>query len=84
MRTFCKPFSVSESAKYECANAAPILRSTVLSDRSRCIRERQSLSANMPKSAFDSSKFPSLFSKLIGLTLCGIVDDPTSPACVSS
>ena len=30
--------------------------------------------------AFARPKFPSLFSKSIGFTLCGIVDDPTSPS----
>ena len=29
---------------------------------------------------FDIVRFPSAFSKSIGFTLCGIVEDPTSPA----
>ena len=32
---------------------------------------------------FDIVKFPSAFSKSIGFTLCGIVDEPTSPATVN-
>ncbi len=31
------------------------------------------------KIAFAIPKFPSLFSKSIGLTLCGIAEEPTSP-----
>ena len=30
-------------------------------------------------SAFDTSRFASAFSKRIGLTLCGIVDEPVEP-----
>ncbi len=35
------------------------------------------------RSAFAFERFPSLFSKSIGLTLCGIVEDPVSPSTAS-
>ena len=57
-----------------------MLRSTVESVRSRCQRETGSLSARCCSSALASPRLPSEFSKSIGLTLCGIVDEPISPA----
>ena len=38
--------------------------------------------AKCSKIAFAIPKFPSEFSKSIGFTLCGIADDPTSPALI--
>ena len=64
----------------ECASATPMLRCTVESVRSRCQREIGSFSAMNRSSALATPKLPSAFSKSIGLTLCGIVDEPTSPA----
>ena len=57
-----------------------MLRCTVESVRSRCQREIGSLSDMKRSSAFATPKLPSAFSKSIGLTLCGIVEEPTSPA----
>ena len=39
------------------------------------------VSASESRSAAESSRLASAFSKRIGLTLCGIVDDPVAPAC---
>ena len=57
-----------------------MLRSTVESVRSRCQRDTGSFSARCRRSALASPRLPSEFSKSIGLTLCGIVDEPTSPS----
>ena len=48
--------------------------------RSRCRRDIGSLSAKCASRAFASPKLPSAFSKSMGLTLCGMVEEPTSPA----
>ena len=61
-------------------NAVPSARSTVESVRSRCQRLIGSLAAKCSNSALAIPKLPSAFSKSIGLTLCGIVLLPTSPA----
>ena len=61
-------------------SATPRLRSTVESVRSRCQRETGSLSAKCRSSALATPRLPSAFSKSIGLTLCGMVEEPTSPA----
>jgi hypothetical protein len=60
----------------------PRLRSTVESVRSRCQREIGSLFIKWSITALASPRLPSEFSKSIGLTLCGIVLLPTSPATV--
>ena len=57
-----------------------MLRSTVESVRSRCQRDTGSFSARWRSIAFARPRLPSEFSKSIGLTLCGIVDEPTSPS----
>ena len=49
---------------------------------SRCQREMGSFSERCRRSAFAIPKLPSEFSKSIGLTLCGMVDEPISPALV--
>ncbi len=59
-----------------------MLRSTVLSVRSRWKRDSGSFSLRCASSALARPKLPSAFSKSIGLTLCGIVLEPTSPALV--
>ena len=59
------------------AKPTPMLRSTVESVRSRCQRETGSLSARCARTAEATPRLPSAFSKSIGLTLCGIVDEPT-------
>src|SRR3546814_4577335 len=58
----------------------PSARSTVRSVRSRCQRLIGSLTAKWSNSALAMPKLPSAFSKSIGLTLCGMVELPTSPA----
>ena len=60
--------------------ATPRLRSTVLSVRSRWKREIGSFSLMCARSALARPRLPSAFSKSIGLTLCGIVLEPISPA----
>jgi hypothetical protein len=57
-----------------------MLRSTVLSVRSRCQRLTGNFWLMCVSSALARPKLPSAFSKSIGLTLCGIVDEPISPA----
>ena len=61
-------------------SATPRLRSTVESVRSRCQREIGSFSEKCRSSALATPRLPSAFSKSIGLTLCGMVEEPTSPA----
>ena len=62
------PFSVEEYATSECPKPTPRFRSTVESVRSRCHREIGNLLERCEKSAFAMPKFPSEFSKSIGLT----------------
>ncbi|MNX71670.1 hypothetical protein D3C86_1029950 [compost metagenome] len=57
-----------------------MFRSTVESDRSRCRRLLGSFSAMKTKRALARPRLPSLFSKSIGLTLWGMVLEPTSAA----
>ncbi len=64
------------------AMPTPRLRSTVESVRSRCQREIGSLLARCWNSALAMPRLPSEFSKSIGLTLCGMVEEPISPATV--
>ena len=60
-------------------SAVPMLRCAVESDRSRCQRDTGSLSARWRSSALATPMLPSEFSKSIGFTLCGMVEEPTSP-----
>ena len=64
------------------AMGTPMLRSTVESVRSRCRRETGSFEARCPKTALAMPKFPSAFSKSMGLTLWGMALEPTSPALI--
>ena len=66
----------------ECPAPTPRLRSTVESVRSRCQREMGSLRARCSRIALAMPRFPSEFSKSMGLTLWGMVEEPTSPATV--
>ena len=59
--------------------ATPMLRWVVESVRSRCMRLVTRVAARESRSAADTSRFASAFSKRIGLTLCGIVDEPVDP-----
>ena len=65
-----------EISKY--AKQRPIFLLTVESDKSLCNLEICNLFLTAGIKLFDKDKFPSAFSKSIGLTLCGIVDEPTS------
>ena len=56
-----------------------MLRSTVESVRSRCQRDTGSLLAQVPQQRVGDAELPSEFSKSIGFTLCGMVEEPTSP-----
>ena len=56
-----------------------MFRSVVESVRSRWRRETGSLRAMNPRTAFARPRLPSAFSESIGFTLCGIVEEPTSP-----
>ncbi|MNC87035.1 hypothetical protein D3C83_27300 [compost metagenome] len=57
-----------------------MLRRTVESVRSRCQRETGSFSLMCLSSALATPRLPSEFSKSIGFTLCGMTEEPTSPA----
>ncbi len=48
--------------------------------RSRCNLEEVSVEASESRIALASSKFDSAFSNLIGLILCGMVEEPVEPA----
>jgi hypothetical protein len=74
------PLSVDLYAMMQCANPTPTLRRTVESERSLWKREIGSLSAMWPMTLLATPRLPSLFSKSIGFTLWGIVDEPISPA----
>ena len=56
-----------------------MLRCVVESVRSRCRRLVTSVAASESRTADDSSRFASAFSNRIGLTLCGMVDEPVAP-----
>ena len=56
-----------------------MLRCVVESVRSRCIREVTRVAPRESSSAHEISRFASAFSNRIGLTLCGMVDEPTVP-----
>ena len=62
-----------------CAMGTPRLRVTVESVRSRCNLEIGSLADKCSKMALATPRLPSEFSKSMGLTLCGMADEPTSP-----
>ena len=57
-----------------------MLRCVVESVRSRCSRLVTSVAASVSSSADESSRFASAFSNRIGLTLCGMVEEPVAPA----
>ena len=59
--------------------AGPMLRWVVESVRSRCRREVTSVEASESSSAPEISRFASAFSKRMGLTLCGMVEEPVPP-----
>ena len=55
---------------------------TVESVKSRCNLDNGNLAERCSKIAFAIPKFPSEFSKSIGFTLCGMADEPISPALI--
>ena len=59
--------------------AGPMLRWVVESVRSRCRREVTRVEPSESSSAPEISRFAYAFSKRIGLTLCGIVEEPVPP-----
>ena len=60
-------------------NAEPMLRCIEESVRSRWSRLCTSVAASTSSRALLTSRLASAFSKRIGLTLCGIVEEPTVP-----
>ena len=61
------------------ASGTPTLRVTVESVRSLWSLEMGSLPARCSKIALATPRLPSEFSKSMGLTLWGMVEEPTSP-----
>ena len=59
--------------------ATPWFLNVVLSVKSLCILDIGSLLDRWSNVALAKPKLPSAFSNCIGLILCGIVDEPTSP-----
>ena len=80
--TLPNPFKVDLHAIKVCAIGTPMFLRTVESVKSRCNREMGSLALRCSNNAFAIPKFPSAFSKSIGLTLCGMADEPISPALI--
>ena len=60
----------------------PIFLKTVESVKSRCKRLIGNLAERCSSSALAKPRFPSAFSKSMGFTLCGMAEEPTSPALV--
>ena len=77
-----KPLSVDPKPIKVCPNGTPTFRKTVLSVKSRCNLDIGSFADKCSKIALAIPKLPSLFSKSIGFTLCGIALLPTSPALI--
>jgi hypothetical protein len=75
-----KPFKMLEYEIRECAKGTPMFLKTVLSVKSLCKRDTGSFTDKCSSNALAIPKFPSAFSKSIGFTLCGMAEDPTSPA----
>ena len=67
-------------ASSEWPNARPMLRCVVESVRSRCSRLVTRVQARVSSSAEEISRLASAFSNRIGLTLCGMVEEPVAPA----
>ena len=74
------PFKLAWMAMLVWAIPTPIFLNTVESVKSRCQRDTGSFSAKKLNKALAMPTLPSEFSKSIGLTLCGMVEEPTSPA----
>src|SRR6056297_3545130 len=76
--TFPRPSPSFVYASRQYASALPMLRLTVESERSRWRRLVVRYSERNDRSEFAFERLPSLFSKSMGLTLWGIVEDPVS------
>ena len=57
-----------------------MLRCDVESVRSRCQRDSTRVAPSESSRAQESSRLASAFSKRIGFTLCGMVEEPVAPA----
>ena len=77
--SFPRPFSIDLIAMVICATGVPILRSTVESVKSLWSLLTGNLAERCSNRALAIPKLPSAFSKSMGLTLCGMALDPTSP-----
>src|SRR5579875_741297 len=78
--TLARPRRAEEIARPEWATATPTFRNAEESERSRCMREIGSLEDKCRSNAVETPALASAFSKSIGLTLWGIVEEPTSPS----
>ncbi len=67
-------------ASSEWPKATPMLRCEEESVRSRCQREVTRVEPRTSSSPEEISRLASAFSKRIGLTLCGMVEEPVAPA----
>src|SRR5674476_1499820 len=74
-----RPRAALSIASSEWPKAVPMLRCMLESVRSRCIRDCTRVEASTSSRALETSRLASAFSKRIGLTLWGIVDEPTVP-----
>ena len=66
-------------ARSEYPKATPIFLCVVESVRSRCHLDSTSVADRVSSREQLISRFASAFSKRIGLTLCGIVEEPVAP-----
>ena len=82
MISLFSPLRIDLNDTTVCAIGTPTLRSTVESVKSRCKRDTGSLPDRWLKIALAIPRLPSAFSKSIGFTLCGMADEPTSPALI--
>ena len=72
--------STLDTASNEWPNATPMLRWDEESVRSRCHREVTRVAASVSNSEHEISALASAFSKRMGLTLCGMVEEPVAPS----
>ena len=75
-----RPLTTLEMASSECPKATPMLRWEDESVRSRCHREVTSVAARVSSREQEISALASAFSNRMGLTLCGMVEDPVAPS----
>ena len=75
-----KPLTTLEIASTEWPKATPMLRWEDESVRSRCQRDCTRVEPRVFSRALEISRLASAFSKRMGLTLWGMVDEPVAPA----